>query len=163
MAEVVQQQTEPYNQFHAKVQNYILAKVKNIFEAEDICSKVFLRVYEHIDSFDEKRASLSTWIFTITNNTLVDYYRTRHVHGDVPETVAAPESVEDDVCNAEMLETLASVLESLDMRERDIIVFRYYNNLSLKEIAEKIGISYAYVKILHKEALENLKKYFEKM
>lgn len=155
------EKTELYNQFHNKVQNYILAKVKNIFEAEDICSKVFLRIYEKLDSFDEKRASLSTWIFTIANNTLIDYYRTRHVQGEVPETFATSESVEESVCNEEMLETLAHALESLDMRERDIIVFRYYNNLSLKEIAEKIDISYSYVKIMHKKALENLKKYFE--
>lgn len=48
MAETAQRQkTEIYNQFNAKVQNYIFAKVKNDFVTEDICSKVFVRVVEN--------------------------------------------------------------------------------------------------------------------
>lgn len=59
-----------------------------------------------------------------------------------------------------MLEILATALEKLEKRERDIIVFHYYDGLTLKEVGEKLGISYAYVKILHNKALSELKEAF---
>ena len=50
-------------------------------------------------------------------------------------------------------------LEKLDERARDIIILRYYSGFKLTEIAEKLDISYSYVKLLHNNALENLKNY----
>ncbi|MCQ2477227.1 MAG: hypothetical protein MJ125_05255 [Clostridia bacterium] len=38
-----------------------------------------MKIYEKTDSFDESKASLSTWIYTVARNTLTDYYRMRVV------------------------------------------------------------------------------------
>lgn len=152
--------TDIYNNYYSKVLGYLKSQVNNTETAEDIASDVFIKVYEKLDSFDESKASLSTWIFTITRNKLTDFYRTRRVFSEVPETYAEPTSLEDDVCNEAELETLADALESIDGRERDIIVFRYYSGMTLKDIAQRMNISYAYVKVLHNRALSNLRKYF---
>ena len=122
---------------------------------------MFLKVYEKLESYDESKASLSTWIYTITRNTLTDYYRTRKVFDEIQELSEDDASTEDDVCKAETLETLANALETLDERERDIVVFRYYFNKQLKDIASQMGISYAYVRVLHNRALQNLRLFFE--
>lgn len=149
--------TEIYESYHAKVQNFIYSKVNDMYLAEDICSDVFIKIYEKYDRFDESKSSLSTWIFTIARNTLIDYYRTRHVHEEVPEDMAQDADVEEEVLNGEMLNTLASALEKLGERERDLIILHYYSGLKLNEIAEKMDISYSYVKILHKKALVELR------
>ena len=149
-----------YIDYYPKVYGYVFSKVTNRTTAEDITSDVFLKVYEKLDTFDETKASVSTWIFTITRNTLTDYYRTRRVFEEIPETLEAPSSVEEEVCNAAMLETLADALEKLDSRERDIIVMRFYGGMTLKDIAAQLGISYAYVKVLQNKALVELRKYF---
>jgi len=44
---------------------------------------------------------------------------------------------------------------------RTLIIFRYYKQMSLKEIAQRLGISYAYVKFLHKSALQALRTNLE--
>ncbi len=152
--------TELYQKFYSKVLSYINGKVNNYTLAEDLCSDVFLKVYEKLDTFDESKASLSTWIFTITRNTLTDYFRTRKVYGEIPETLAEEESFEDEICNEGMLDTLADALEKLDERERDIIILHYYSGMTLKDVAEKIGISYSYVKLLHNNALASMKNFF---
>ena len=54
------------------------------------------------------------------------------------------------------------MLKTLDQRERDIIILHYYSGQTLKAIAEKLRISYAYVKVLHNKALMEIKNYFEK-
>ena len=107
-----------YREYQGKIYGYALSKVNNPQDAEDITSDVFLKVYEKLVTFDETKASLSTWIYTITRNTLTDYFRTRKVFSEIPEIIEDGFSVEDEVCNAEMLETLADALETLEERER---------------------------------------------
>ena len=148
-----------YNEYYLKVRNYILSKINNFYEAQDICSNVFVKVYENLDKFDEKKASMSTWIFTITRNTLTDYYRKNKNYEELNENIAIEDEGES-ICNEENLNTMANALENIDERERDIILMHYYSNMTLKEIAEKMSISYAYVKILHQKALDELKSAF---
>ena len=56
-----------------------------------------------------------------------------------------------------MLNSLAQALEKLEERERSIIILRFYSGRTLKTIAEDMGISYAYVKILQNNAFAKLK------
>lgn len=155
----VDRQSEIYNQYHDKVQWFLLEKVGDKYLAEDLCSDVFVKVLDKIDSFDESKASLSTWIFTIARNTLIDYYRGRKVFEEMPEEIVDTSDIDEEICNNETLSELANALEKLDERERDIVILRYYSGATLKEIAEKLNISYAYVKILHNKAIGDLKSY----
>lgn len=150
-----------YRDYHGKVSGYIRAKVNNPQDAEDIAADVFLKVYEKLGTFDESKSSLSTWVYTITRNTLTDYFRTRKVFAEIPESIEDETSVEDEICTAEMLEALADALETLDERERDIIILRFYSGKTLREISSQMGISYAYVKVLQNKALEKMKEVFE--
>lgn len=156
------QKEEIYRDYYGKVYGYIRSKINQADTAEDLASDVFIKVYEKIDSFDENKASLSTWIFTIARNTLTDYYRTRKVSEEIPETLPDGSSVEDEVCSGIMLEALAKALETLDERERDIIILRYYSGKTLREIAGQMSISYAYVKVLQNKALQKLRIFMEK-
>lgn len=153
-----------YRDYHDKVFGYVISKVLNKENAEDLTSEIFLKIYEKLDTFDDTKASISTWIYTVTRNTMTDYYRTRKVFDEVAEEIPdeTNNSIEEEICNTEMLEILAEGLKTLEERERDIIIFRYYKNESLKDIADKMGISYAYVRILHNKALSNLRPFFEK-
>lgn len=149
-----------YEQYHDKVLRYIYGKVNDMYLAEDLCSDVFLKVTEKIDSFDGSKASISTWLFTITRNTLTDYYRTRKIHVEIPETLSDESDVEENLCKEQDLEMLAKALGRLEQRQRDIIIFRYYHGMTMKAIAEKMGISYAYVKVLYNKGLTVLRDYF---
>lgn len=153
------EQSQIYEDYHMKVLRYIQGQVNDYYLAEDLCSDVFVKVYEKLGSFDEKKASISTWIFTITRNTLIDYYRTRKVTSEIPENLVY-EDDESDV-DDESLEKLAKGLENLDERSRNLIIKHYYEGKTLKEAAEELGISYAYSKILHQKALFLLKKYMK--
>lgn len=146
-----------YSDYKSKIFGYIQSRIYNLQMAEDLTSDVFVKVYEKIDTFDEKKASLSTWIYLITRNTLIDYFRTHKQVSELPELIAdESSSVEESVCKSEALEKLAKALEKLDERGRDIIILHFYSGKTLKEIAEKMGISYSYIKILLNQAYEKL-------
>ena len=156
-----------YLDYHDKVTRFVTAKVGDSNVIEDLVADIFVKVYRHLDRFDEQKASLSTWIYTISGNTVYDYYRTRKVYSELPpdsgEEGQVPEYLIDrkeplaDTLKEEQLEELARALELLPQRERDLIILCYYHNLTLKVIAEKMGMSYANCKIVHKKALTHLR------
>lgn len=147
-----------YTEYHDKVYSYLISKLCNKENAEDLCSDVFLKVYSHLDEFDGTQASISTWIYSITRNTLYDFYRTSHEVTELYEDSAQTGLIEDALCSDETLEELAAALKTLSPKERDLILLYYYGGYSLKETADKIGISYSYAKALHGTAIKNLRK-----
>lgn len=147
-----------YLECYPKVKRYVAARVRDPQEAEDLVSEVFLKVYQRLDSFDESKASVSTWVYAITRNAVIDYYRVSRVHSELPETLASGEDLEETLCRADTLEALAAALETLDERRRDIIILRYYRGMTLRDIAQRMGLSYAYIKALHSGALASLRR-----
>ena len=72
----------------------------------------------------------------------------------MPEAEPMPE------LNNEALDTLADALMSLKEKERDLIVLHYYENHTLKTVAEMMGMSYINAKVIHKKALTGLQAFF---
>ena len=64
-----------YTEYSGRVMGYIRARVRGAADAEDLHSEVFEKVMRKIDGFDPQKASMSTWIFTITRNTVIDFFR----------------------------------------------------------------------------------------
>lgn len=157
---------EIYKQYSKKIMGYIRSKITSPTVAEDLHSDVFLKICSKIDSFDRTKASVSTWVYTITKNTVVDYFRTHREHDEIDENVPFRLSGGGDggdlsagIIKAEELEELAKALERLPERERDIIVLHYYSGVPLETVAEKIGCAYSTVRAAHNNALAKLKKY----
>lgn len=157
----VEQKEDIYREYQKKIFGYIYTKINNVQDAEDITADVFVKVFEKIDSFDDTKASLTTWIYTIARNTLIDHYRRHKTMVEIPLTLDDGSSVEDDVCNSQQLDQLAKALQSLEERERDIIILRFYHGKQLKEIAQDLNISYAYVKVLQAKAFEKMKDFLD--
>ena len=149
-----------YLDFRKKVFGYIFNKINDREESEDLCQDVFVKVYENLDKFDESKSNLSTWIFHITKNTLTDYYRTRKVNTELSEEIPDAEMYDelDSIYKEETLEELAEALTELSEKERNVIVLHYYHNMTLKDIAEKMGYSYVYIRVIHDAALKKLKE-----
>ena len=89
---------EVYEKYADKVKGYIYPKVTNRADAEDLHSAVFIKVYQKFETFDQSKASVSTWVYTIARNTVIDYFRARRIHEEVQEDSAISEdNVADDL------------------------------------------------------------------
>jgi len=146
-----------YRDYKEKVTAYVRGRIESEYDVEDIVSTVFLKVYQKIDSFDESKASLSTWIYTITRNTVIDYFRTIKIHIEFLDEIAADMLPDDSLVDNGLLEDLADALETLSERERDLIILHYYKGYTLKRISEMMGMSYINVKLIHTKALSMLR------
>ena len=147
-----------YDQYSGKVMGYIAARVQRRADAEDLCADVFEKAYKKIDAYDESKASLSTWIFTITRNTVIDYFRWNKVMDEPDENIAAEGEIDDNLLTQETLSELAAALNKLPEELQDIIVLAYYDGKPLTEIAMMMRLSYGAVKLRHQKALGLLKK-----
>lgn len=150
-----------YLSYKDKVSAYIGQRVSNKEDAKDLIADVFVKVYSVLDTYDEKIASLSTWIYRITHNLVIDYYRSRarlneSVQVDECHWLAAAEPEEE--VSAEMLAALAKALKALPERERDVIILRFYHGLSLKQVSERLDISLSNVKYIQHTAINRLGK-----
>ena len=148
-----------YADYHGKVMRYIMTRVQRRAEAEDLCEDVFEKVLKKIDGFDDTKASVSTWIFTITRNTLIDYFRRFRPSDEIDEGMPSDMSVEAPMLERENLDELADALNKLDQEMRDIIVLLYYDKKPMTEIAQLMGLSYGVVKLRHQKALLMLRQY----
>lgn len=153
-----EQQEKIYTAFHGKVMGYIYSRVNRKAEAEDLCEDVFEKVFRRIDQFDRSKASLSTWIFTITRNTVIDHYRRTKPTEELDENLTDSSEIDESLLRTESLQELASALRSLPQELTDLIVLRYYDNKPLTEVAEIMGLSYGAVKLRHQKALGMLKR-----
>ncbi len=147
-----------YTAYSGKVMGYIMARIRRRAEAEDLTADVFEKVYRKIGDYDRSKSSLSTWIFTITRNTLIDSYRRRRPTEELDETIADTTEVDEGLLQNETLQELAQALRELDQELRDIIVLRYYDGKQLTEIAEIMKLSYGAIKLRHQKALKEIKR-----
>ena len=147
-----------YEAYREKVSAYVLGKVGHIQDAEDLISTVFLKIYQNTDRFDPSRAKLSTWIYSITRNTVIDYFRTRKIYCELDEMTLWEDPISESLEAEELLEQLYQALAKLTERQRDLIILRYYTGKTLKEISVSLGMSYINTKITHKKALGSLQK-----
>ena len=147
-----------YAEHYDRVLSYLLEKTDRREDAEDLCHTVFEKVFRSLPDYDAEKASLTTWIYRITHNTLTDYYRTGRVYIPLPDDLPSQGDIESKLIAEETLSRLAEVLAEMGGREKDIIIMRYYNGMSLTEISEKTGISYGMVRVLHKKALAILRR-----
>lgn len=124
---------------------------------------VFLKVYRRLGGFCEEKASLSTWNYTITRNTVWDFYQqeTTELLPEDWQAIYVEDTTEDLLLAQEQLEELADVVERLDQRQRDLIILHYYKEQTLKDVANQMGVSYSNAKVLHVKALNRLKEMLE--
>ena len=157
---------EYYEKYYDKVLGYILKKVINVQQAEDMTMDVFTVCWEKFDSFDPEKASFQTWLFVIVNNKLKNYYRDRKEYDELDESIGDPGKYQDEIVDAMQLtylrEKLADALEELSETHRRIIIYRYFQDMNSNEIADILGITPGNVRIQLKRAIDKIKDNFDK-
>ena len=118
--------------------------VPGIENAEEVYQDVFVKVFKNINRYDEGKSALRTWILRIAYNEAISFLRHQRPtmvyiedrEGEA-DTVSETE-VEETLghANAETVQIIRAALKHLPPDERAIITMFYYDELSLKEIAE---------------------------
>ena len=145
-------QTQLINLFWVDVFSFVMKKLQNENVADEITVSVFSKVLAKIDLYDPN-FQFKTWILTIAQNTIIDYWRkksresedsTDNFDGFKNHLALSPEEL---LISEEDEEQILSIIESLDANYKDIIQLRFFEEKSIKEIAEEQNITIANTKV----------------
>lgn len=149
--------SEIWNEFSNRLKGFILKRVNNEYDAEDILQDVFCKIHDNIRKL-EAQDKLQSWVYQITRNTVIDYYRRREVMvelSDIPENLV--DEPNTDVNNA-IVSCLEPMINNLPQKYREAIIMTHIDGLTQKEMAEKIGLSLSGAKSRVQRAREKLKE-----
>ena len=157
-----------YRKYSGKVYGKCISILKNDDEAKDAVQDIFVKIMLNLGNFGEK-SQFSTWIYSITYNFCIDNIRKRKKDKTLfsEDIERAPDVAEDEVPDEYLLEMdvkyLKRVLEELPTGDRMIILMKYQDDMSIKEIAEMIDKTESAVKMKIKRAKHKAQELFEKM
>ena len=155
--------TELYEKFFPLVYGMIFARLKDVSEADDVVSEIFIKVALNLDKYDKKFA-FSTWLFTIANNTLKNYFnkanRNREESWAEFFESEAPinEQPEEKLLASEWTENILRAVGKLSERQRRIIELKYWAELSNVEIAGLMNLTASNVGYIHYQAIKKLRE-----
>lgn len=147
--DAVQDSTERLNldEIFAKYRPIVSFRVRKSLGAytpdwEDVVNEIMTNVLEKIQKGEFRgESSIGTFIYTITSRRIVDHIRKKSrvlKHAPEPQPFAAPH---EHVENKERAELIASAIQQLKPKYREVLYLYYYRELSRDEVAKRLGIS----------------------
>lgn len=155
---------EIYDRYADKVYRKCLSFVKDQAKAEDFTHDIFLKLIVRVGSFKEN-SKFSTWLFSITYNYCMDQLRTtkKLAEDELTENIDVIDD-SDDINEMEMdTKRLREVLEGISPEERTILLMKYQDDFSIKDIADTFGLTESAVKMRLKRTREKLRKKYTEM
>lgn len=154
--------TTIYNQFYSHLLGYVKSKVRSKEDAEDILQNVFIRIASNIHNLSDD-VKLKNWIFTITRNAIIDYYRVNAnkkkfaVTGEIDENIL---EADDPDPTKGLDQCIGKMIGLLPEEYRDIIIDSELNGVKQKDLADKYGMAYPSMRSRVQRGRERLKHLF---
>lgn len=133
-----------FDTYFESVYKFIYLKTFDTQVAQDITSDVFLKALTKIQTFKiQEWNTFKSWIFKIAYNTVIDYYRTNKQEPSLEEVVEKGYNIDfaENVDKKDTSKKIMNFLDTLEPRAKKIIIMRFWDELSFKEIAQIVGES----------------------
>ncbi|WP_020530498.1 RNA polymerase sigma factor [Flexithrix dorotheae] len=154
---------ELLTRYQPKVFSKCKFMVKDEDQAKDLTQETIIKVYLKLNSFKDG-AKFGAWILTIAENTCIDFLRKNKKKLNLEITREIADSVEDiSELDEELppeitMEVLAELMEKLTPEEKLILLLKYNEKLSVKEIQDSLDLGESAVKMRLKRAREKITK-----
>lgn len=136
----------------SRVYNYIYQMVKDRNLADDIFQETFVKAINTIrQGRYTDNGKFQAWINRIARNLVIDFFRQEKVEASVSADDGnfdvlnrkdlSEDTIEDVMIDTQIKSDIRMLIRNLPKAQRQVLVMRYYQNLSFKEIAEKTGVS----------------------
>lgn len=155
-----------YERYCDKVYRKCLSFTKDPVRAEDLAHDVFLKLVVKLSSFREQ-AKFSTWLYSITYNYCTDQQRSTNLRREVYvdegwERLDTGADDENELTELAELEAqqLQRALEQMSANEQTMLLMKYQDDVSIRELADFNGMTESAVKMRLKRSRDKLRKYY---
>ncbi len=144
------------------IYRYLLARLGNQQDAEDVTSQVFERMWKSMGRYRPK-GTFRSWLFTIARRTLVDHYRrqataTASMQSSRDVLIDSSVDPEKGALLSDQVRQVFVLIACLHQDQQDIIALRFLGELRYDEIALIMGKSESAVKMMAYRALEEIRR-----
>lgn len=157
-----------YRKYSGKVYGKCISILKHEDEARDAVQDIFVKIMLNLGNFGEK-SQFSTWIYSITYNFCIDVIRKKKKDKTLfsEDIERAPDVAADEVPDQYLLEMdmkyLKQVLEELPTGDKMILLMKYQDDMSIKEIADILDKTESAIKMKIKRAKHKAQEIFERL
>ena len=155
-----------YEHYVPKIYRFVYLKVSSKSEAEDLTHEVFLNVWQNLGRYTHQGFPFSSWVYQIARNEVIDFYRTKKKTvplEDIDENfLKTGEHLQHELHQSLNLEKVRGLIPLLHTDQQDVLIMRFVEDLSHKEIAQTLNKSEGAVRLIQHRALNNLKKLIQK-
>ncbi|MFY0253915.1 RNA polymerase sigma factor [Chitinophaga sp. 30R24] len=155
-----------YDQYSPALYGVIVKVLNDDRAAGDVLQEVFLKIWRHLDRYDEEKGRLFTWMLNIARNTAIDILRSKSYKQEqkiqnITENVHATNSALTVYPVTDYL-GFSRVLEKLTKEQRTLIDLAYYKGCTQEEIAKVLDIPLGTVKTRMRNAINQLRNILNK-
>lgn len=145
-----------YGRYIDKVYSKCISLLKDEPLAEDAAQEIFLKIFLNLSKFNHK-SKFSTWVYSITYNYCIDLIRKRKkkqnlISGSSDDVADVPEEVNDKELLEMELGRLQKVLEEIPVQDKAVLLMKYREDMSIKEISVVLDKSESAIKMKIKRA-----------
>jgi RNA polymerase sigma-70 factor (ECF subfamily) len=150
-----------YRRYVERIYGYAFYLLGDHHDAEDATERTFLSALGAIERFHDEGGTFRSWLFRIAHNTTMNALRSRHRRRTAPlESAPEPRDPAADpagvVARAEERRRVLAALAALPLERRQVIVLRFVDGMSAREIGRILDRSDGAVRVLQHRALRDL-------
>jgi RNA polymerase sigma-70 factor (ECF subfamily) len=129
-----------WREYHHRLHSFIQSRVGDASTADDILQEVFARIHSRISTLRDN-SKIQSWIYQITRNAIIDFYRAQKNMAELPESLSDPEMDPNDKTRQEIASWLFPMIQGLPGKYLQALMLSEIEGLPQKEIAKKLGLS----------------------
>jgi RNA polymerase sigma-70 factor (ECF subfamily) len=150
--------TTIYERYSAAIYRYIYFRVGEAELAEDLQAEVFLRMLEGMERYEDRGWPISAWLYRIAHDRTIDTMRRRRKRQHVPlEAWTGICEGPDSAVEVRLVhEELKRMLDDLTDDQRQVIHLRFMADMSVQEVARRLGRTEGSVKALQHRGIQSL-------
>jgi RNA polymerase sigma-70 factor (ECF subfamily) len=154
---------ELYENNFERVYAYIVRRVKDRAETEDLTSEVFHQALANLKRFEWRGIPFAAWLYRIAANLISDrwQHKNREQTADDPEQIESLQARGGEFEEVERKATLFRLVDTLPAEQRRVVVLRFVEEKSIKEVAREVRKTEGAVKQLQFRALASLRARME--
>ncbi len=138
-------ENEVWELYRTQLRRFVLKRVNDASLAEDIVQDVLLKAYTKQDALRDP-SKLQAWLYQITRNSIVDYFRSPRSLEPLPEQIISKDPPVDETARQELARCLVPLIEALPSPYRSTLDLVEIKGLKQREVASKLGLSLSGVK-----------------
>lgn len=154
-----------YGELYPLVVGFVTRRIKDVHGAEEVVASTFHSLVERLGDFEKGRGSLVTWTLCIARTKVIDHARARRKVALMDETAEALADLADGplecLLEQERLRLAARAFDELAPAVKELLLLRYGDNLSHREIAAVVGADEAAVRQRLSRAVRQLRARLE--